>query len=416
MPAQKLSIKDLLTDRTWLATVLVSLSLPFYIGWTTITIVILLSAILLDAAARKRSLNIIHNWQLYWLVLLYILYAVSMIYTANKEEGLNNLSSSLSLVIFPVLLSGLDFQKPGMVKWVLNAFIAGCIAAGVYCLLSALITWLMTGENHFFYTQLSVYMHPSYFALMLNLCLCYLYNVLVFERDEKRQKPLLILCIFFINTLIILLSSKAGIFTAILVQLLVFAKAFSSTPNRKRIIYIFLGIAVFAFIFYKVIVPRNQERISDSEQQVLVKPLTNETSESSGVRLLIWKLSLSLAKENMPFGTGVGDVQDELESGYRDNGMTGALDKRLNAHNQFLQTLLATGIPGLVLLILSLLLPIIQGVRSGNFLFWVLPVIVAFNFLFESMLERQAGMVFFTFFMTLFILGNSKNKVSQAEP
>jgi O-antigen ligase len=102
------------------------------------------------------------------------------------------------------------------------------------------------------------------------------------------------------------------------------------------------------------------------------------------------------------FGVGTGDANDILLQSYKSKDYAGILENRLNAHNQYLQTYIAVGIPGFLVLILMLFIPLIQSFRTGNILFLLLLVLVSFNLLFESMFERQAGVVFYAFFNGLF--------------
>jgi O-antigen ligase len=97
-------------------------------------------------------------------------------------------------------------------------------------------------------------------------------------------------------------------------------------------------------------------------------------------------------------GYGIGDVRNELSAAYEKNQIHHAFRHNLNAHNQYLQTLLTAGLPALLFLLSSLLLPAIISRKENNVILLVFPVIIGLNFLFESMLCRPAGTVFFAFF------------------
>ena len=79
----------------------------------------------------------------------------------------------------------------------------------------------------------------------------------------------------------------------------------------------------------------------------------------------------------------------------------------LNAHNQFSDTIIAVGVIGLILLISFYLYPICLWFKNKNFdiVFFSLLIIVAFNSLFESVFERQMGIMFFVFFYFLLFHG-----------
>ena len=100
-------------------------------------------------------------------------------------------------------------------------------------------------------------------------------------------------------------------------------------------------------------------------------------------------------------GVGTGDVKDVLLQKYQEKGITNAYLLRLNAHNQYLQTTIALGILGLLVVLGCLFLPLYEALRQKNILVFLFILIVAFNLLVESMFERQAGIVFYSFFNAL---------------
>ena len=87
-----------------------------------------------------------------------------------------------------------------------------------------------------------------------------------------------------------------------------------------------------------------------------------------------------------------------------------ALKREYNFHNQYLQTLAAIGVFGLILFCYILYAPFVLSIRNKDYFFVLFLVIVAFSFLTESMLERQAGTSFFPFFYSIFLSGLNQNK------
>ena len=79
----------------------------------------------------------------------------------------------------------------------------------------------------------------------------------------------------------------------------------------------------------------------------------------------------------------------------------------MNAHNQFSDTIIAVGIIGLLLLLGMFFVPIYLWIKYRKFdiIFFSLIFIFAFNSLFESVFERQMGIMFFTFFYFLLFHG-----------
>jgi hypothetical protein len=97
---------------------------------------------------------------------------------------------------------------------------------------------------------------------------------------------------------------------------------------------------------------------------------------------------------------------------YQVRAMTGAQEKKLNAHSQLFQTTIAIGIPGLILLLLLFALPIVWGIRR-QFGFLVLFACLFFvNMIPESMFQLQAGVTFFSFFYSLFLFSIDRRCLS----
>ena len=103
------------------------------------------------------------------------------------------------------------------------------------------------------------------------------------------------------------------------------------------------------------------------------------------------------------FGVTPGNTTDALFEAYKNEGLTGALSKKLNAHNQFLQTFIGTGIIGFMLLLILTLGTGIWAMIKKNYLALLFSILIILNFLVESMLQAQAGFIFFLFFSCLLL-------------
>jgi O-antigen ligase len=121
-------------------------------------------------------------------------------------------------------------------------------------------------------------------------------------------------------------------------------------------------------------------------------------ANSSGERIMIWWYSFEITNENFLFGVGTGDVKDALLDKYKEKEMQNALSLELNAHSQYLQMLIALGSLGLTILLLNLIIPGLYAIERKHYLYFIFLLLIGFNFLFESMLETQAGVVFYAFF------------------
>jgi O-antigen ligase len=79
-----------------------------------------------------------------------------------------------------------------------------------------------------------------------------------------------------------------------------------------------------------------------------------------------------------------------------------------NAHNQYLQTWMENGLPGLMLFLFCLLFPFLEKKLTSTHIVFLL--IFSLMCLTESIGERQKGIVFFTLFQTLFTAFDSAKR------
>jgi O-antigen ligase len=123
----------------------------------------------------------------------------------------------------------------------------------------------------------------------------------------------------------------------------------------------------------------------------------------SEVRLVMWTVSAQIAVD-YPLGVGTGNV-DEVLTAYLDRmGQTELAKMEYNPHNQYLQTAVELGWAGCALLIVILVAGCVRAWRFRNMLLLLVVTNLAFNMLFESMLQRQSGIVFYTFVICLFYI------------
>lgn len=125
---------------------------------------------------------------------------------------------------------------------------------------------------------------------------------------------------------------------------------------------------------------------------------------------MMWVAS-SKVIESHPFGTGSSQLDANLSSVLNQYSQEDVATHNYNPHNQYIQTLAETGYLGLVLLLGTILLFTIRALKTKNYILLTVVLCLAFNCLFESMLQRESGIVFFVFWICL--LGS--NKLTQQE-
>lgn len=327
-----------------------------------------------------------------------------MLFSTNLSNGLFDLQVKLSLLLFPLSFIFIGKLNGRRLTEVLKSFIIGCVAASFLCISYASYQYYISYDlESFFYTNFSYYHHPSYFSMYLNLAFAIIIVNLI-QRYKKlgmsRIIALMLPALLF-SIVIFLLASKAGIICySVLFMILAL---YYVIKVRNFIIGLSLLIIIPSTLLF---IYRNssvlQNRINESIQSFTSKEaIKKEYSPTTSIRIYIWKTSLNLIREK-PLGYGTGSVKDVLVDKYKKDRFSFAEQKKLNAHNQFLQTTLAIGIPGLLLLLFMLLYPLKSLEGMNRLLFGILVLLFTVTGLTESLLETQSGVIFFAFFYPLF--------------
>ncbi|HOT13320.1 MAG TPA: O-antigen ligase family protein [Bacteroidales bacterium] len=113
--------------------------------------------------------------------------------------------------------------------------------------------------------------------------------------------------------------------------------------------------------------------------------------------------------EHIWFGTGYGDINDDIQAQFDKDSPDLGEDKKQNPHNQLLTIMIGSGIVGLVVFLLSFVLPGILERKYSSYLFLVSFCVVLFSFFTDDTLERMIGCVIMALFFSLFLYAVPKN-------
>jgi O-antigen ligase len=341
------------------------------------------------------------------LALLFVIYVISLMYSDNVRQGVFELEVTLSILVFPVIFATIDRDIfIGKSHYIFMAFCAGCLLASLFMLGNATLKYLNSSNlNAFIYYNLASGKHSSYISMYFSLNIAIITNYLLGRWGylSFKIRSVLVLLLVYFTLMVLLLSSKAGIIALIIVFIVFIIYSFQRQENFLP--GIILGLLASAFIisaFYLFLptMGRFGEAFGSLCNFQNIRP---DNTESTAERILIWDCAVEAGLEKPLTGYGIGDVKKELGIIYQKNHVEHARSLNLNAHNQYLQTFLATGLAGLTILLLSLLVPFIKSLTKKNILYAVFILLIGLNFLFESMLCRQAGVVFYAFFNGFFL-------------
>ena len=340
-------------------------------------------------------------------LLFYLIYAIGTIYTNNSELASKYLEYKLSFIIFPILFF-FPFRKGGFsLSKIMLGLIIGVILVGIYGFYNSINCYLSDGDSCFASVILSPVHHPTYLVTFMILALGG--SWMGFQNKWKGYKLAWIIPFtFFVLTIHIMTYSLAGVlFLLLFISSVILFLIFKKWGRIATII----SCLVVPIVLYLIVnfVPQIEGEWNHAKwyADVFVSNpsefISSRQSPMTGSeqRLVMWSVSAEEFKSNI-MGAGTGNVDDVLGARLRALDKDELAEKQLNPHNQFLQTGVEIGIIGLLVLISIIAYGFYFAIKKRNWLLLILVVNLAFNCLFESMLQRQSGIVFYTFWMCIF--------------
>lgn len=390
---------------------------PFMIIWGTIR--------LLEIRTKSKELQHIPNQNklLFLLFLIFFVWQIlGMLYSDNPKEGWRNIELRLSLLLFPlVLVSPGELIKHKSVTLIrffaISTFIFLMICFG-YAFFRSLsfqngifnfnphlpvTDWL----NYFYGLEFAIFQHPSYLS-MFALLSAFIALESFFDMSVlKNLRYFWFAAALFLLVSLYFLSSRAGMLAALItVPFYLFRKLRMLNKNK------YLAISIVAGILILLPVLLTNPRVNKYSKWRSGNELSKMTLEDD--RIVIWQKVSTIMRKNIIFGVGTGDIQDELNEEYRKSGNNNLAEGNFNAHNQYLEVILENGLIGLTLFLSIFAVMAYISIKEDNLIYLMFIMIVFFSFLFETMLNRLAGVSFFSLFSFLLIYsGINKQKVPE---
>ncbi|HHW59777.1 MAG: O-antigen ligase family protein [Bacteroidales bacterium] len=356
----------------------------------------------------KKDLTFQWNANILW-VIFFLLYVIFFFKTTNKQAGLFELEKKLSLLVFGSLFL-FKYNKPISIPFWIISFIILIFIRGIINFIEAFV---MYRDIHLFQafltTRFSQHIHPTYFSIYIIVSLFGLIY-LQHKRFIKLPKWLIICYIIFSILLIIFLSSTAAIlfFLFSIVFFLIFYFYKKLKPLIATIFIITILLISFITIKYIPFKTINLKETIENTILFLNNPKectqSKEFIESSNEkRLILWKLSWEKFKEN-PLGYGVGSAGDVYRDVYQKYELDSFIEPLLDSHNQYLRIALEMGIIGLLAYLSILITFIVKAIKQKKYLLLFVLISLIYFGLFESVLQRQSGVIFFVYIITFLYL------------
>ena len=349
---------------------------------------------------EKKYITILVVNTLYFFFML-----ISIFYTGNLSEGGENLLSVFSLLIVPLTFYAVYTRnninpavaRDRLFKFFFISTILFFLAILIYTFFNGYMTktYLLHYPERIAVKFGKYSMHPLYASMFVVISL--IFSTAIFK-DLKRghSKVLLFISIAFLFCQLILLARKGPI----LITALVFLLYFISLKNRKAVLYFILSTILFTGLIF--INQSLKDRFFELASALSSSDFPSPGSTSTRIRIYNFSLDAIL---NAPiFGYGIGDVKDILSQYYIENNST-----YFNSHNQFLGAWLSSGIMGLFSLLAVFVLGFKKAIKSKDFVYFSILFLFFTMALIENYIERQNGVLLFSFFINFFAFESINN-------
>ncbi|GHN00242.1 hypothetical protein WSM22_17310 [Cytophagales bacterium WSM2-2] len=119
------------------------------------------------------------------------------------------------------------------------------------------------------------------------------------------------------------------------------------------------------------------------------------------LRILSWSASFEVVENNWLLGVGEGNKESTLTNVYIKRGYTFASEQKFNSHNQYLDYFIGGGIFIFGLFLFGLGQLTFRAFVGRNYPLLIFMLIFCFNLLFENILSRYSGILFFSIFVSV---------------
>lgn len=348
---------------------------------------------------------------------IYLLYVVYLPFThpPYRQDLLFNLEQKASLLLLPLIFCLVRQQTRKTILNQLHFFIIGCLLSCILANGAFLISSLAASSStstglpgHVIYRRTFESIsgiHPTYMGMYL----CFSVAILLFNNDLKYRlrKEVLALLLFLHFIFLLALLPKTP-----LIALFVVLGYYCITQFRHRVKWIIpvVVLCLSMLIAYLVIPSSNERMIEMKGFSANAIAAANPTTNSISMRQLIWKVDTHLLHQHWLTGVGPGQMKETLAKQYFGLSMlVGIPLDYFDTHNEYLNIWLSFGLTGIVLFLFILLFQLARAFRLRAHLYTCLMLLLMICFTTENILANQHGIVFYSFFTSLFLFVTTRD-------
>ena len=398
-------ISDFWANTNWLDRLII-LAFVLSVSWLKFAPMVLGIAFIMSLFKRRSASEIKRrlfgfNSIAFWSIAFFLYHIVGMAWSTNMQFGWSDIGMKASFLAVPFIVSIGQFSLTPKRFATALAFLLVVVIKGL--LIFAICKSLYySQDNHwayFFESEYSRLIHRSYWATYTALASTWILYQLLSGEVKWKFPYILVWVMLSLSTFLTI--SKAGIIIWVILTFTVFLQLVLRKKWWKLLATGVVGVIVLVcFLLF------SNSRIASRFKEIpnaitSVKTENNPSVESNTARIIMWSTSVKVIKEQWLLGAGTGDVKDVLLAKNIQLKNTGAAERNLNSHNQFLNTWVQLGIVGFFLLIMLFVVTFRNAVRTKSVYGVLFAATMMLTMCFESFVETQAGIVPFCLLLLL---------------
>ncbi len=369
--------------------VLASLVFSMTLNSLFIILLVLQWLLMVPLAEKKESLR--RNWKLIALFAAYfLLFAISILYSENTSSAWKDIESKLSLLLIPLSILGQKRLEVKEQAVLLKLYVWFLVGVGIFLVGKSLFLAGGLLTNQEFSALIGV--HASYLSLYMAAALF----ITIQSLTHKSQIKLNTIIALFLAFILVVLAARMVTIATFLSLFTWFAVVHFTWKRLLTMIVIFIGV-VFAISSIDSVKSRFQEGLIGEQVEFgNVNDVTKvKTYGGKAIRVAIWQCAQEVVEDNWLIGVGAGDVHKSLQASYKRNEFQLAWQyNNFNSHNLFIETIIAVGMLGVVVLITLFYLLFFYAIKNRNMLLFCFTTLFFMFSLIESAFNVQKGIVF----------------------
>lgn len=348
------------------------------------------------------------------LFLYYLILVLGLLYTNDSAKALKDIGQKVPFLVFPIMLGSLPILNQLKLSKLLRFFVWATVVSVLICLFNAALNYLAFSHYQVFYFRnFSFYrfIPPHYLGMYINFAYALVFLGFTGAGRLITKKHWAVFALIVLGLGLVFIAVRMQFLVFLVINVWCGIALIRKYRKKKRSWVILIGLFIVFFgLAFSFKGSRNRIVDTYNELKSINKLVANKQTNA---RFYLWPAAIEVIKDHFWLGTGGGSENTALnrkleneKAIFWDGTTTYYLyQKNYNCHNSFLQHFTAHGLLGFICFTALFVVPFFNQ-RLGHFknLAVAFLLITALSFSTESMLQRQAGVLFFSFFYSLFFV------------